>query len=391
MQIITRCPHCSTRYKVATETVGRQAKCKCGQVFIIIVISDTEAQQTGAGNHPRGAAAPAATVSSSVLGDTRGPLGTKDNSNYQPPTTQSAAATSTMNNLGCFVPVACGLISILLIWMAFGWSLSGILFGLGGGLLIMIITCVLFVVFLGPKVPHSLLSNSDFEKLEKVLRARGFRTLEALRLVEETGPSAIRAAPIVKSLLEDKDFRLAAARALWRVERYPESANFILQSLGSAESPNTEALEALSVIVKDDHSHANLLLSAARSLIDALAASRNKADFVDRTFNALTSGGDNSTAREIASTLARVAWDHEEVKNELANVIAKPANVQQGKYASLALGFASYHQRDEMEKDLSSMNIFFDHPDITMIAARNTIRDAAIAAGVAAASGSKEK
>lgn len=35
MQITTRCPHCSVAYKLPSEHIGRQAKCRCGQIFVI--------------------------------------------------------------------------------------------------------------------------------------------------------------------------------------------------------------------------------------------------------------------------------------------------------------------------------------------------------------------
>jgi predicted Zn finger-like uncharacterized protein len=35
MPIITRCPECSAAYKVPDEAIGRQARCRCGHLFII--------------------------------------------------------------------------------------------------------------------------------------------------------------------------------------------------------------------------------------------------------------------------------------------------------------------------------------------------------------------
>lgn len=35
MPIVTRCPACSETYKLADEAIGRQAKCKCGHLFIV--------------------------------------------------------------------------------------------------------------------------------------------------------------------------------------------------------------------------------------------------------------------------------------------------------------------------------------------------------------------
>lgn len=44
MHIVAQCPHCSLTYKLAPEAAGRQAKCKCGSMFIIQPVSTPEPQ-----------------------------------------------------------------------------------------------------------------------------------------------------------------------------------------------------------------------------------------------------------------------------------------------------------------------------------------------------------
>lgn len=235
----------------------------------------------------------------------------------------------------------------------------------------------------GPRVPKQLNSDTDFSELEKVIATRSARKIfKALRLVEESGTQARRAVPTITPLLDTPQFCLATARALWRVERNPEAPKIIRKAVGSPQNPNQDALLALSMIAKDDQTHAGSLLEATQSLIEVLGAARGSGDPFDKVFNAFTSGDDNTIARQAAATLAGVAWDHDPVKKQLAGAVKAPKNDQQKKYAALALGFTCYQDRKKMEEQMNFMNTFFDHPDIAMSSARNKIRADAISAGL---------
>lgn len=253
----------------------------------------------------------------------------------------------------------------------------------------------------GPRVPKTLYEPEDFARLERVLSTRSAGKIrKALALVERSGFSAKPAVPLVEPFLDQPAFAIPAARALWAASRSPRAVETIKNALNAPEqtadpgNPHLLALRVLergavllafSRIASDEKGHIGTLIQATAAFLDTLAGACDTGDVFDKVISAVTSGDDNKAARYAAGILAEIARDHPAVKEQLAAAVGNPKNQQQAKYAALALGFTCYADARKMKEQIAFTNTFFDHPDIAMLAARNKIRDEALAAGFARA------